>query len=922
MSDCKPTGADADRWRQLEAMFEQGAVLADAERAVWLAALDIEADMREQLVGLLAADQADHTLRERVDAAVAGIARAPARGERIGAWRLLEELGSGGMGTVFLVERADGAFEQRAALKLIRGVATRQSIRQLRHERQVLAALEHPGIARLLDGGETAQGQPWLVVEYVRGEPITRAVQARDTPLRERVRLLREVALAVHHAHRQLVIHRDIKPANVLLREDGRPVLLDFGIAKLLGDADPTATGTAAFFTPAYASPEQRQGRAVSTAADVYALGLLLAELIASRPARIEADGRVRPPSEQMAPALQRAVRGDLDRIVARACAVEPERRYESAAALANDIDRYLAGEPLRAAPDSRWYVFGKFVRRHPASVAVSMVAALLLGLSAWQVVDERNRAWAAEQRAAEQARASQAVTDYLIGLFDAAEPGGDHRLSPSQLIDRGVARLAGNPAVEPAPRARLLGALGAIYHRLGLPQQSSQVLQQAVQHARDSGSVDVLAAALHDLGTALDARGELDEAHAAMNEAWGLYRQAGAAEAMALVQASIGLVDTRLGRYEEAEARLLDAERQLTALHGAEAVPTLRSVLFRTELLRETGRTEEARAILETLISRLQAQLPAHDPILLEAYGYYGNTLLRLDENALAQQTFEYMLEHRQRLLEHDRSPLGFVHNGLGMLYYQQGRTRDAAVQMAQALAISEHTLGADAPSLALDLNNVASLYEEMGDYPRAEPLLRRALAMASQAGSGERVAAVLYRQNLGRLLMLSGKSGEALPLLQQPIPDGDGDSLEMQRARRALHLAEWHRRYGDADQARHWLAEAAERFEALTGTDSPRYAAVLRARGLLALAAGRQHEARADLQAARERIANARGEAYIGVGEIDLELAELHLPGGDRNAARLYLERARPVIEAVAVDTAPQRQRLARASAQAGLE
>jgi eukaryotic-like serine/threonine-protein kinase len=905
-----------ERWQQLQLLFEQAAEIAPEQRAPWLAGLDVDPAMRDELARMLAADATVHTLRGQLGAAIADAVHAPQPGERIGPWRLLRELGSGGMGTVFLVERADGTFTRQAALKLIRGVATRESIRQLRHERQVLAGLEHPGIARLLDGGETLQGQPYLVLEYVRGEPLTQAVRNRRLALRPRLALLREVALAVHHAHQQLIIHRDIKPANVLLRDDGRPVLLDFGIAKLLGAEAGELTGTQRYFTPAYASPEQKAGRPVGTATDVHALGLLLLELLTDAAPAFDAGGRVRPPSELAPPARRSALRGDLDCIVARACARDPGRRYASAAALAEDIERHLAGLPIRAAPDSRWYVASKFVRRHPVSSAITIAAVVLLALSGWRVVDERNRARAAEVLAERQAQDARAVTDYLVGLFHEADPGAarGQPLTPSELIDRGVARLGENDEIAPAARARLLATLGAIYQNLGLPQQGSATLAQAVEQARLGGDGATLVEALTALGLSLDERGQFAEAEQALAEAMQLRRERGELVAAALAQASVGLAQTRSGRLEEAERSLLDAHAALAGQLGADAPDTLRVAAYRTEVMRETGREEEARALLESVLPRLELELPADDPGLLELHGYYGNLLLQLDETALAQQVFERMLAQRRRLLEADRSPLGFVHNGLGTLYYQQGRTRDAAEQFAQTLAIGERTLAPGDPALAIDLNNVAALHEEMGDYASAEPLMRRAVAIMQGAAAERRVLFAQYRQNLGRLLMLAGQAEEALGWLQAPIPDEQGDSWELQRARQTFHLAEWHRRFGDAAEAANQVAATEARVEALGGTGSARYGALLRTRGLLAFAGGDTSSARTLLQQARELLAASRGERYIGVAEIDLDLAELAIVERKPVAAGRRLRAAAPVIDAVAVAHAPQRQRLAR--------
>src|SRR5688572_19546791 len=339
--------AVSERWQRLEALFDEALALDPATRAAWLAALDIEDDTRRELAGMLAADQAAPAegLTTRFGAAIASAAEVPVPGERIGPYRLLREIGSGGVGVVFLAERADDQFHQEVAIKVIRGIATGDAVRQLRHERQILAGFDHPNIARLLDGGATPGGHPYLAMEFIRGAPITEACEKRNVPLKTRIALLAEIARAVHYAHQRLVIHRDIKPANVLLRDDGRPVLLDFGIAKLLDEnAQRERLATQPWFTPAYAAPEQRRGGTVSTATDVYALGLLAFELLTDERPILDVEQCLLAPSLAAPEARRPLLRGDLDRIVALATEEEPADRYPSADALARDIDRYLAG--------------------------------------------------------------------------------------------------------------------------------------------------------------------------------------------------------------------------------------------------------------------------------------------------------------------------------------------------------------------------------------------------------------------------------------------------------------------------------------------------------------------------------------------------------------------------------------------------
>jgi serine/threonine protein kinase len=330
----------------------------------------------------------------------------PNIGRRIGPYRITRLLGAGGMGVVYLAERV-GDFSQQVALKLIRpGMASRAVVSRFRSERQILAVLEHPNIARLLDGGATEDGQPYLVMEYVDGVPITVHATDRALTLRDRLLLFRKICAAVHHAHQNLIVHRDIKPANILVTADGAPKLMDFGIAKLLGDAaadeaaPATQTGWRAM-TPEYASPEQVRGLPMTTATDVYSLGIVLYELLTEqRPyafatdtpsdvERIIVETEPRPPSAVAPPSLSRALAGDLDTIVLKALDKDASRRYDSVDRLSADVQRHLDGAPILARPQTFGYRASRFIRRHRLAVGAAALVfmSLVVGLGAavWQ---------------------------------------------------------------------------------------------------------------------------------------------------------------------------------------------------------------------------------------------------------------------------------------------------------------------------------------------------------------------------------------------------------------------------------------------------------------------------------------------------------------------------------------------------------
>jgi len=477
-------GMDPARRCQIEALFDDALLQPTEERAAFVVerAAGDDALAAEVLALLAAHTRADGILEVGSAADLLPPAEAPV--ERIGPYRVLARLGSGGMGVVYLAERDDGQFRRRVAIKLIRrGLDSIEVYRRFLAERQILAALDHPGIAKLLDGGTTEDGHPFLVMEYVEGLPIDVYCDRHRLNVEQRLRLFRQVCSAVHYAHQNLVIHRDLKPSNILVTESGQVKLLDFGIAKLL---NPSLAGVTApvtrtdhrIMTPEYASPEQVRGEALSTVSDVYALGALLYELLcghrpyrlagrspvdvaraiceedperpSTRVLRAEVVARADGESAEISPAqvsaargttperLRRRLRGDLDDIVMMALRKEPARRYASAELLGQDIDRHLEGLPVLAHRGGYWYRAQRLVKRHRVSAAAALAAISLVagtGVALWSAAQagrERDRAAEARDRAEDALARSEAVTSFLMGLFEASDPytvPGDSRL-------------------------------------------------------------------------------------------------------------------------------------------------------------------------------------------------------------------------------------------------------------------------------------------------------------------------------------------------------------------------------------------------------------------------------------------------------------------------------------------------------------
>jgi serine/threonine protein kinase len=489
-----------------EELFDELADLPPPDRDRRLASVAREDPaLAARLAQILAADGESTDFLGRPAVELLGDDSPLPNGTRIGSWHLLGLLGRGGMGEVYLAERDEGTFKQQAALKLIkRGMDSQAIVRRFLRERQILSRLDHPGIARLLDGGSTADGRPFFVLERVDGIPITEYCQGDRPDLEGTLRLVQDVCAAVDSAHRRLVVHRDLKPANILVTEDGTVKLLDFGIAKLLagGEEEGAALLTqidSRLMTPAYAAPEQILGKPITTATDVYALGVLTFELLTSRlphtrdqrsieglAGELSRQTLERPsavlrrlPGEESR-RLARRLAGDLDLVVLTALHRDPARRYSSAAAFADDLARALAGRPVHARPDTARYRLRKSVGRNRLAVTATALglAALVsgLGLALWQV----DAARLAARRADAEAQRAERVKAFLLSVFEQSDPNRSkgEKVTARELLASGARRIGVELAGEPAMQAEMLDAVARSEANLGL-------IDSALEHAR-----------------------------------------------------------------------------------------------------------------------------------------------------------------------------------------------------------------------------------------------------------------------------------------------------------------------------------------------------------------------------------------------------------------------------------------------------
>jgi eukaryotic-like serine/threonine-protein kinase len=835
-------GENPDRWTRARALFERAVDLPPAERDDFVArecAQDPE--LLSEVTGLLRADASPAGLLDRtLHAESLGLGQEPgsaplAAGTTIGAWRLVRQLGAGGMGIVYLAERADATFAQRAALKVVRGgLASRALEERFLRERKILARLEHPGIARLLDGGLTPEGQPWFAMELVEGEPITDYAQHHALDVPARLRLFLDVCAAVQHAHRQLVIHRDLKPANILIDGDGRVRLLDFGVARLVDDTAEetglTRIGLHAL-TPAYAAPEQIRGEPPTTATDVFGLGAILYELLAGKPIREPAGAaptdlvrtldREIPPLgslRHLPPVQRRRLRGDLETIASAALAFEPERRYASVDALAADIERHLASVPVRARPASTAYRFGRYVRRHRVGVVASAVVLALLVAGVAGVL------WQAQEARLEAARARE-MSAFLQDLFTAVDPeeARGRVVTARELLDRGAERI-GELKADPEVRVDVVRTLGELYFRLGLFDRSESLLRQAESEALAAfGADDPRTARVRaSLGYTIADAGRYDEAARIAEIAIAASRKSGDEEALLYGLDTLGHVRYLQGRHAEgrdlglemlplAERVLGPNSKQVAALYNgigaaemqldnheradrflAEALRRQRRILgdvhtsvantlgLIANLRGRQGRYKEAEPLQREALAIRERVLGADHPDLAISYDSLATTMDHLGRRDEARALYVQGLELRRRVLGERHPEVAGSLTNLSTFEYRIGDLESALERQLEAIAIYRESVG-EIRNLAFAVGNAGVMLRDLGRYEEARPKLEESLAMRRRLMGEDNSAVATARMHLATLDRLTGRLAaaesqyrEALAIFESGLPAG----------------------------------------------------------------------------------------------------------------------------------------------------
>ncbi len=888
----------AQRWKQVRALFDE---VSELPREQWQSALgercddaaireEVEQLLRSQTVGL-------SRVSNRLDEALArAFAPELGVGQRLGPWRLVERIAQGGMGTVFKAQRDDGLYQRIVAIKLLHGLPGAAEAARLAVERQVLADLQLPQVARLYDGGTTPDGHPYLVMEYVEGEPLDRWCAARPLHLEQRLRLFLEVCSIVQAAHERLVLHCDLKPGNVLVKPDGQPVLLDFGLARALNEAG--ANPESGFCTPAYASPEMISGQALGVASDVYSLGVMLVELLSMRAVEREPGDIASPvplPSAFAGPTVpwRRQLPGDLDAVARTACALDVTQRYRSVEALIADVRRYLDMEPVIARRGGRLYRLHKALRRHRKGVLTATAAVLVL--SAFVVGLAHTR-----RQAQEEAAIARQVSNFMVGVFETADPFlrtelRREELSPRQLLDRAAAQLSHDLANAPAELARMRGVLGVAYQNSGLPQQAEVLLQQAYAGflAPAVNRPDDAASVLADLSLqkTLEGNGRMGVRMA--DQGLALLGSRGPAMTRARLLAAKGTALTNQQAYHDAEMVL----QQATALYAEDTdplAPVKQLELSYTKGLMylRWGRQHEAEAQFRHVLGSAQGRrtsLTLASEVrlaqVLREQGHFAQALALLRGGM--QQTLDlYGPNSRFVLVRHD---------GLADVYRDSGDYIAADREYAERHRLSALLDGTDSVEYSMGLYNHAELLQLRGAWDEAEPLYRQALALRVAKLGADSPTALRAESGLGLLLLRQGRLDEAGPLLEH-ADAGLAAALPVDapgRMEARLNRVEWLVRAGH-------VAQAATLFGELPAAPT---AALelrrLRAQAALADALGQTQRAGTLW---REALALAR--KHHGDRSRDAAVARLALAGhllrlGQSDTAMAELHRARPVLQ-----------------------
>ena len=733
----------------------------------------------------------------------------------IGPYRLIRKLGIGGMATVWLAERSDRLIDRPVALKLPHPSLASVFADRVARERDLLAKLDHPNIARLYDAGVTGDGQPFLALEYVDGTPIDKYCQQQNMTVNARVRMFASVIDAVAHAHAKLIVHRDIKPNNVLVNDRSEVRLLDFGIAKLIGDdnvvaeTELTRIGGRAM-TLAYASPEQLRGDLLTVAADVFSLGVLLYELLCGKRPHwelsgvalehaVQNDDPIHPSAATENPADAGEIVGDLDVIVMKALAKEPERRYSTCHAMGEDLRRFLANEPVVARPTSLRYRVGKFAARHKAGIGAALTVAMALVIVAViSLYAAIGSARSARQLAEERDKAEQ-ISDFLTGIFELSSPNRTQgqTVTALELLNRGTERIRNEITTQPLRQASLMDTIARVYAEMNQFDAARELLFESRQLRRDHGDSESAeyADSSELLATLVEVDGALDDAETLFQEALRIRQDVGDDKKTASSLLLVGRVRHKKGQVDAAESLYRQALALRRSVDQEDDEMLANALGYIGSILQQRGEIAEAESLqLEALAIRRRLYTDDHLSFM-ESHYNLGVVYTEKGELETAIEHFQEGLRIAEKLVDKEDHGKAFFFAGLGNLHERLNDLGKAESAYEQAMLAFAAGVGRDHWNTGIAQGNLGRVLVKLERFEQAESLLRQGI---SSLRSGVPAHRYLPRMEayLGRSLLALGRPDDAIPLLEQALAaleEANGpDHLYTQEARDFLAEAE----------------------------------------------------------------------------------------------------------------------------------
>ena len=943
---------EPERWQEVKAALGDAMALAGAQRAAYLERLGkSDPALRAELESLLQADQdAGSGFLESPAAAVleAPPSPSPHAGRRLGPYRLLEEIGAGGMGEVYRAVRVDEEYENEVAVKLVRAGADAQFVGQrLRTERQILAAFQHPNIARLLDGGTTEEGIPYLVMELIAGQPITEYCDRQRLDLEARLRLFLLVCSAVQYAHQRAVIHRDLKPSNILVTADGTPKLLDFGIAKILEPGSiPVRTdltiNAVRLLTPDYASPEQLKGEPVTAASDVYSLGVVLYELLTgikpysgrgnvmqtaprgiahpapTRPSVVVRGRDVAGTARQDSPErLSRRLRGDLDNVVLMALRQEPERRYLTVDRLAEDIRRYLGHRTVAARRPTLGYRASMFVRRHRVGVGVTAVTALALIAGIVMTARATFIARAALARAEDEASASQKVSDYLVSLFEEASPEktGGQALDVRTLVAQAQEQIDPQLSSRPALRARILSTVGALQCEIGQSKTCEQDLQQALRIESTAGSAGdplLRARTEYRLANAYNNAGRTTQALVLLRHALAVLQAQQPVDPLA-----VAAVWNAIGKaYMATEPlRAIAALQRARALErgpqGEDTVASATTLGTLAIAFAQAQRWSDALALARLRVALISAHVNSGDVRYFDALNDYAEVAQEAGRFDDATQAWQQVLGGYERIFGRASDRYVDTELSLGDVLFRRNRLHESILWFKRSVddyRARESLHREEYVGSLFALSQVLWMY---GDYRGAAAAAREGYRTYQQMDGHTPQSAALFAFRLAHPLAFVGETRRALELLSQPMP-GDPRSVVTSsfQGLRLLWLGDTYREAGSNGQAERAYDSAIAYLQAHSLPHSAALSMAYEGKALLLARVRRFAEA---VPLYRRAIAGYANSRYApdgpSIAAAKVELAASLASLGRRAEARALIAESGAIVDAGLAPTHPAR-------------